>query len=138
MSVRAIRVDVTGDEYDWDEIQEGEAVNLPQIDRGVFDDSFNTNMVTDFDEGTYQQVDCNNHIVGWTTTNRPPNTGTEETREAIVRVYGIGSTNLAFSASWTWMGSAPTTLASGKVALLYLLVVGPDETDVIARWEVEA
>ena len=141
MSFRPIRVS-DSDDYDLNEFGDGEAVELPQIDRGVATSSYGTGSIeTDFDDGSYQEVELLGDVTDWTTANRPPTTGTAETREAIVRVDPDGGTggtrSLAFSASWTWMGSAPATLATGKIALLYLLAVGSDETDVIARWEVE-
>jgi len=134
---------ITSDDYDITELTDGEAGHLTQINRGVTAESFGTGSIeTDFDDGPYQELELLDDVTGWTTANRPPATGDAETRETIVRVDpdgGSGGTrNLSFSASWRWMGSAPSTLATGKIALLHLLAVGPAETDVIARWEVEA
>jgi hypothetical protein len=57
----------------------------------------------------------------------------------LVRLDADASTrNLTFPAGWRWLGSAaPANIAANKVALLRLWSFGTEETDVVAKWEVE-
>jgi hypothetical protein len=58
----------------------------------------------------------------------------------LVRLDADASTRtLTFPAGWRWVGSAaPANLAANKVALLRLWSFGTEETDVVAKWEVES
>jgi hypothetical protein len=57
----------------------------------------------------------------------------------LVRLDADASTRtLTFPAGWRWVGSAaPANIAANKVALLRLWSFGTEETDVVAKWEVE-
>jgi len=135
MSTRPISIDI-GSPNQLQEIPDEDALSLPvQVDRGVQAASYAANMVTDFDAGTYQTVSASGDITDWITTNRPP---AGETREAVIRIDpGVGARNLAFSASWRWMGATPASIAALKLGTLTLFCDGTAESDVVAKWEVE-
>lgn len=116
-------------------VRDGETVDLDAqvISLGLATPAFAAAIVTDLEAGALQKVTATANITGWTTSNRVAG--------ASVRIYvdntTSGSLSLAFSGSWTWIGSVPTTLASGKLGVLDLTFLGTAEADVVAEWGVE-
>ena len=56
-----------------------------------------------------------------------------------VRVTGANTTcNVAFPTGWVFVGTKPTTLASGKVAVLTVTSFGTTANDCVAAWAVQA
>ena len=60
-------------------------------------------------------------------------------RAVTIRLIGDGSSrSLAFPGGWKFVGAAaPTSLASGKVAILSLVCFGSNDSDVVAAYAVE-
>jgi hypothetical protein len=61
-------------------------------------------------------------------------------RELMVSFYASGGTRtLTFPSDWIWVGgTAPASLASGKIALLTLLSTGTTNGSIIARYDVQS
>ena len=45
---------------------------------------------------------------------------------------------LSFPSEWRWMGAAPTQLPANKVGTLLLTCDGPNQSDMLAAWDVES
>lgn len=97
---------------------------------------YNATMALDFDGEDYQTVTLAGNIDFATSVNRPV---AGRSKSIVVRIICDGSNRtLAFNANWTNVGVLPATINANKVGILSLTAFGPNETDVVYAYNVEA
>jgi hypothetical protein len=91
-----------------------------------------TNFWVDLASSAYRTITATNSVYFQATTNRAA------TRTVVVRIDPNGTNrNLGFNSNWTFLGTAPSTIASGKIGILSLTSFGTAETDVLAAYGVK-
>ncbi|MEM7551135.1 MAG: hypothetical protein AAF363_15735 [Bacteroidota bacterium] len=81
----------------------------------------------------YESIELTGDINFASTINR--GRGTRKSKTLLIKADETERT-LAFNADWGWLGTKPTSLAANGKAYLILESWGPDETEVIAAYEV--
>jgi hypothetical protein len=71
-------------------------------------------------------------VTSMDTDNRPASGSRFKT--VVMQADGGGPYNLTFNGSWKMAGSVPPNIGSNETGILRMLVIGSNESDVIAWW----
>ena len=100
--------------------------------QNIIHDVSTTTTTLDFNADQLQEITAGGTLTFGTTSNK--GTGKSKT----IKIYASGLRTLNMNASWKFIGVEPTSIASGKTAILTLTCFGTAETDCVAAYAVEA
>ena len=107
------------------------ATALPTVE----DLAYAASIDIDLDGADYQRITLAGDLDLNGTLNRP---GIGFAKAVALRILDdSGGRNLTFNASWVPIGTVPASITAGKVAIVSISCLGPDETDVLYAYQEE-